>query len=436
VKSLWSQCGPYRGRRRPNAATCATPAPTPSSAMRPARRSSAPASTRRDRRSRGRHRDARGRAGHERRPHRRLPRRAARQVPGVTINRFCSSRACRRSPRAQPASLAGWHDVVLAGGVESMSQIPMGGQKPSPNPDLMAPHPEVYTPMGITAENVASRFGVTRADQDAFALESHRRAVAAIQAGRFKSTRSCPCPPASSTARAGRTSWWTRTRVRAPTRRSRRSASSGGVQGRRQRHGGQQLPGERRRRRHRDHGPRGRRSQGPADPRHARSYQVVGVPPEIMGVGPRYAIPKALEKAGLTIVDIGTCSRSTRPSRARRSTACASSASTRAKVNVERRRHRARPPARLHRRQAHRHPAARAARRRPATAWCRCASAAAWARPRCSRTPPRAESTGAPAPTWRARPTLTPGSGGLRRFGAARRALQCSGTLSMELHPY
>src|SRR5690606_4100384 len=74
---------------------------------------------------------------------------------------------------------------VLAGGVESMSQVPMGGQRMAPNPTLVGEHPEAYTPMGLTAENVASRFGIERADQDAFAVSSHDKAFAAIEAGRF-----------------------------------------------------------------------------------------------------------------------------------------------------------------------------------------------------------------------------------------------------------
>jgi acetyl-CoA acyltransferase len=76
--------------------------------------------------------------------------------------------------------------IALAGGVESMSMVPMGGNKMSVNPELAERWPEIYVPMGVTAETVARRFEVTRAQQDQFAYESHRKAVAAQQAGKFK----------------------------------------------------------------------------------------------------------------------------------------------------------------------------------------------------------------------------------------------------------
>ena len=76
-------------------------------------------------------------------------------------------------------------EVAVAGGVESMSMVPMTGNKPSLNPELVERWPEVYTPMGVTAENVARKFGVSRADQDAFALRSHQRASAAQAAGKL-----------------------------------------------------------------------------------------------------------------------------------------------------------------------------------------------------------------------------------------------------------
>lgn len=102
----------------------------------------------------------------------------------VTLNRFCSSGLNAVADVAK-AIMVGEIDVGIGGGVESMSMVPMGGHKPSANPALMASMPGVYTPMGITAENVAQRFGIAREDQDAFALESHRRASAAQAEGRF-----------------------------------------------------------------------------------------------------------------------------------------------------------------------------------------------------------------------------------------------------------
>ncbi|MCF6093652.1 acetyl-CoA C-acetyltransferase [Microaerobacter geothermalis] len=106
-------------------------------------------------------------------------------VPGIVINRFCSS-GLQSIAYAAEKIMVGYADVVIAGGVESMSMIPMGGQKPSPNPYLMDHYPETYMSMGHTAEQVAQRFGISREDQDQFALQSHQRAAAAIKEGKFK----------------------------------------------------------------------------------------------------------------------------------------------------------------------------------------------------------------------------------------------------------
>ncbi|MCA9520049.1 MAG: acetyl-CoA C-acyltransferase, partial [Myxococcales bacterium] len=105
-------------------------------------------------------------------------------VAAMTVNRFCSS-GLQTVAQAAERVMVGACDVVVAGGVESMSIVPMGGNKPSPHPGLMENDPKWYTPMGNTAELVAQRFEVSRADQDAFALRSHQRALAAQAAGRF-----------------------------------------------------------------------------------------------------------------------------------------------------------------------------------------------------------------------------------------------------------
>jgi acetyl-CoA acyltransferase len=102
----------------------------------------------------------------------------------MTINRFCSS-GLQAIALAAGAIKLGSADVVIAGGVESMSMVPMTGNKISMSPEAMRRVASVYTPMGITAENVASKFSVARADQDAFALASHKKAAAAKAAGRF-----------------------------------------------------------------------------------------------------------------------------------------------------------------------------------------------------------------------------------------------------------
>jgi acetyl-CoA acyltransferase len=106
-------------------------------------------------------------------------------VPAMTVNRFCASGVQSIAQVAQ-AIVAGQYQVAVAGGVETMSMIPMGGNKVSASPELMDHHPEVYTSMGATAENVAARFNVSRADQDAFGLASQQKAAKARQEGKFK----------------------------------------------------------------------------------------------------------------------------------------------------------------------------------------------------------------------------------------------------------
>lgn len=105
-------------------------------------------------------------------------------VAGVTVNRFCAS-GLQAIHDATARIRLGEIDIAVAGGVESMSMIPMSGVKPSPNPALASNMPQAYVSMGNTAENVAEKYGVSRADQDAFALRSHQRGAAAIAAGKF-----------------------------------------------------------------------------------------------------------------------------------------------------------------------------------------------------------------------------------------------------------
>jgi len=107
------------------------------------------------------------------------------ETSAATLNRFCSSGLNAVADVAK-SIMVGQIDVGIGGGVESMSMVPMGGHKPSANPDLMADNPDAYAPMGITAENVAKKYEVSREDQDAFAVESHNRALAAIKDGKFK----------------------------------------------------------------------------------------------------------------------------------------------------------------------------------------------------------------------------------------------------------
>ena len=106
------------------------------------------------------------------------------QVPAQTINRFCSS-GLQSIALAAERIMAGFADCIIAGGTESMTTVPMGGNKYSANPGLIAQWPETFASMGTTAELVADKYQVSRQDQDAFAVESHKRAAAAIAAGRF-----------------------------------------------------------------------------------------------------------------------------------------------------------------------------------------------------------------------------------------------------------
>ena len=223
-------------------------------------------------------------------------------VPALTINRFCSS-GIQSIAQGATAILSGWQDVVLAGGVESMTQIAMGGQKPSPNPTLMEERPDAYTPMGVTAENVADRYGVSREQQDAFAVASNAKALDAIQSGRFKD-EILPVP-----VKVFVNGEWVETTF--DTDEGPRASTVEGL-GRLKtpfKAGGSVHAGN-----------ASQMSDGAAaavimDRETAekrglpilgvlRSYQVVGVPPDIMGVGPLYAIPKAVEAAGLTLDDI------------------------------------------------------------------------------------------------------------------------------------
>ena len=106
-------------------------------------------------------------------------------VPGMTLNRFCSS-GLQSIAFAAERIIAGGADCIVAGGTESMSMLPIAGRKIAPNPTLVENRPGAYLSMGLTGENVAREFHISRDEQDAFALESHRKALAAMDSGRFK----------------------------------------------------------------------------------------------------------------------------------------------------------------------------------------------------------------------------------------------------------
>src|ERR1700732_5013035 len=106
------------------------------------------------------------------------------EVSALTINRFCSS-GLQAIAMAAERIMSGGAEAIVAGGTESMTMIPMGGHKVSPNPWLVDHYPDAYLNMGLTAERVGQRFGIAREAADEFSLRSHQKALAAIQSGRF-----------------------------------------------------------------------------------------------------------------------------------------------------------------------------------------------------------------------------------------------------------
>ncbi|HUO26174.1 MAG TPA: acetyl-CoA C-acyltransferase [Candidatus Aquilonibacter sp.] len=124
------------------------------------------------------------------------------EVSALTINRFCSS-GLQAIAMAAERIMSGGAEVIVAGGTESMSMIPMGGHKISPNPWLVDHYPDAYLSMGLTAERVGQRFGISREAADEFSLLSHRKALAAIQAGNFVD-EIVPMPVTLSTPNGGK----------------------------------------------------------------------------------------------------------------------------------------------------------------------------------------------------------------------------------------
>ena len=229
-------------------------------------------------------------------------------VTGMTINRFCSSGLQAIALAAERIRGGGAH-VLLAGGAESMSLLPGGGHKLAPNPWLMEHLPQMYINMGLTAENVARKYEVSREDADAFSLASHQKAAAAQDAGRF-SDELTPLDVEYVTPHNG-TSQSTRLRVDQDEG-VRRDTSLDALG---------KLPPVFHARGQVTAGNSSQTSDGAAaaivmsDKRASElgltpmarfvSFATGGVPPEIMGIGPVVAIPKALALAGLKLDDIG-----------------------------------------------------------------------------------------------------------------------------------
>jgi len=229
-------------------------------------------------------------------------------VPGVTVNRFCAS-GLEAIAFAAQRILSGMAEVIVAGGTESMSHVPLGGFKMSPNPRLVDQMPDAYLGMGLTAENVAAKFGVSRQDADAFAYESHQKALAAIEAGRFQA-ECVPVPVREvSLDKNGRrqvtefnfevdegprrdTSLEKLASLK-PAFNPKGTVTAGNAS---QRSDGAAalvlMSGEK------------VKQLGVKPLARFVTYAVTGVPPGIMGVGPVQAISKALRQAGLKVEDI------------------------------------------------------------------------------------------------------------------------------------
>lgn len=222
-------------------------------------------------------------------------------VSGVTVNRFCSSGLQAISMAADRIRL-GEAEVMLAGGAESMSMVPMGGGKPAPNPFMIANAPEVYLSMGITAENVAKKYEITRDQQDAFAVLSHQKAYAAQTSGRFDD-EIVPIP-LPTWGKPGE-KWFTKDEgIRPETTQESLAKLKPAFM-----NGGSVTAGN-----------SSQTSDGAAislltSERKAlslgvkpkavwRGFAVAGVEPELMGIGPIKAIPKVLKQVGLTLDQI------------------------------------------------------------------------------------------------------------------------------------
>lgn len=229
-------------------------------------------------------------------------------VPGVTVNRFCAS-GLQAIAQASQAIALGQAQVIIAGGAESMSLIPMGGHLVAPNPELIDRAPQAYCTMGLTAENVAAQYDISRADQDAFALRSHQRAIAAIQAGHF-TDEIVPIAVSSTTYLDGQVV--TTNHLFDTDEGPRPDTSLEALS---------KLPAVFRRGGSVTAGNASQMSDGAAmtvlmgetlmhdlkiQPLgRLIGYAVAGVPPEIMGIGPTVAIPKVLQQVGLSLKDIG-----------------------------------------------------------------------------------------------------------------------------------
>ncbi len=229
-------------------------------------------------------------------------------VPGITINRFCAS-GLQAIAMAAERILAGSGRILIAGGTESMSLLPMFGYNFSPNPRLVEERPGLYLSMGLTAENLQRRFSISREEQDAFALRSHQKALEAQGEGRFDD-EIVPVTASVTALEDGRpqnrytvvmkdegprpdTSMEALARLR-PVFHAQGTVTAGNSSQMSDGAAAALVMSARR-----------ARELGLEPMARFVCYAVAGVPPEIMGIGPVVAIPKALTLAGLRLDDIG-----------------------------------------------------------------------------------------------------------------------------------
>ncbi len=227
-------------------------------------------------------------------------------VSGATVNRFCAS-GLEAIALASSRVMLGWSEVTMGAGVESMSYVPMGGNKPSPHPEFSATNPENYISMGVTAENVANRYNVSREDQDKFAANSQEKAAAARDAGLF--TEIVPTPAYKFVKQADGT--YAKEQFIVEHDDGIRVTSAEGLGKLRTVFAAKGSVTA---------GNSSQTTDGAAATIIASkeacdkygfepiarlvTYTTVGCKSDEMGVGPKYAIPKALKQAGLTIEDI------------------------------------------------------------------------------------------------------------------------------------
>jgi len=230
------------------------------------------------------------------------------EVPGMTVNRLCAS-GLEAIAQADMRIRSGVQRVVVAGGAESLSMLPMGGSKPRPNPWLVENYPAALLTMGLTAERVARHFNISREDADAFALSSHKRAIAAQAAGKFEEIIPVTITTAVPGARAGKPV--TTEKVFSADEGPRTDTTAEALAALKPVFHAQGTVTA---------GNSSQTSDGAAaavlmDATRAKelriqplarlvAYAVAGCLPEEMGMGPVYAVPKALKKAGLTLNDI------------------------------------------------------------------------------------------------------------------------------------